>query len=60
MAKDPDQAGIVNAQQPLEHCFRHAVKPAVILFAICFVFSILYQLLVLRRDTAGGSTRMAG
>ena len=37
----------------------YATAVAVILFAICFVFSILYQFFVLRRDVAGGSTRMA-
>ena len=37
-----------------------ATSVAVILFAICFVFSLLYQIFVLRRDVAGGSTRMAG
>ena len=38
----------------------YATSVAVILFAVCFVFSILYQFFVLRRDIAGGSTRMAG
>ena len=38
----------------------YATAVAVILFAICFVFSILYQFFVLRRDIAGGTTRMAG
>jgi raffinose/stachyose/melibiose transport system permease protein len=37
-----------------------ATSVAVILFAICFVVSILYQIFVLRRDVAGGTTRMAG
>jgi raffinose/stachyose/melibiose transport system permease protein len=33
---------------------------AVILFAICFVFALLYQRFALRRDTAGAVTRMVG
>jgi ABC-type sugar transport system permease subunit len=37
-----------------------AMSVAVILFAICFVFSILYQIFVLRRDTVGGTARAAG
>jgi raffinose/stachyose/melibiose transport system permease protein len=37
-----------------------ATSVAVILFFICFVVSILYQLFVLRRDVAGGTARMAG
>jgi raffinose/stachyose/melibiose transport system permease protein len=38
----------------------YATAVAVILFGICFVFSLLYQVLVLRRDVAGGTARMAG
>jgi raffinose/stachyose/melibiose transport system permease protein len=38
----------------------YAISVAVILFLICFVFSTLYQIFVLRRDTAGGASRMAG
>jgi raffinose/stachyose/melibiose transport system permease protein len=38
----------------------YATSVAVILFFICFVFSTLYQIFVLRRDVAGGMTRMAG
>ena len=37
-----------------------ATSVAVILFGVCFVFSILYQVFVLRRDVRGGATRMAG
>lgn len=37
-----------------------AMSVAVILFLICFVISTLYQIFVLRRDTAGASVRMAG
>ncbi len=35
----------------------YATAVAVILFFICFVFSILYQIFVLRRDIAGGTTQ---
>jgi raffinose/stachyose/melibiose transport system permease protein len=38
----------------------YATSVAVILFGICFVVSILYQLFVLRRDVVGGTARMAG
>jgi raffinose/stachyose/melibiose transport system permease protein len=38
----------------------YALSVAVILFLICFVVSTLYQVFVLRRDVAGGTTRMAG
>jgi raffinose/stachyose/melibiose transport system permease protein len=38
----------------------YATSVAVILFGICFVFSILYQIFVLRRDTSGRTSRMAG
>jgi raffinose/stachyose/melibiose transport system permease protein len=37
-----------------------ATSVAVILFCICFVVSILYQILVLRRDAVTGTARMAG
>jgi raffinose/stachyose/melibiose transport system permease protein len=37
-----------------------AMSVAVILFLICFAFSILYQIFVLRRDTVGGTARMVG
>jgi raffinose/stachyose/melibiose transport system permease protein len=37
-----------------------ATSVAVILFFICFVFSVLYQIFVLRRDVGGGTSRMAG
>ena len=36
----------------------YATSVAVILFAVCFVFSILYQVFVLRRDVAPAPTRM--
>ncbi|MGZ4372921.1 MAG: carbohydrate ABC transporter permease [Gaiellaceae bacterium] len=38
----------------------YATAVAAILFSLCFVISILYQVFVLRRDTAGGTARMAG
>jgi raffinose/stachyose/melibiose transport system permease protein len=38
----------------------YATTVAVILFGICFVFSILYQIFVLRRDVSGATSRMAG
>jgi raffinose/stachyose/melibiose transport system permease protein len=38
----------------------YATSVAVILFGICFVVSLLYQLLVLRRDVIGGAARMVG
>jgi raffinose/stachyose/melibiose transport system permease protein len=38
----------------------YALSVAMILFGICFVFSILYQIFVLRRDFAGATSRMAG
>lgn len=38
----------------------YATAVAVILFGICFVVSILYQFLVLRRDYRVGTSRMAG
>ena len=37
-----------------------ALSVAMILFAICFAFSILYQIFVLRRDAVTGSARMVG
>jgi len=38
----------------------YATAVAVILFGICFVFSLLYQVFVLRRDYSGPTSRMAG
>jgi len=38
----------------------YATAVATILFGICFVLSMLYQVFVLRRDTATGTARMAG
>jgi raffinose/stachyose/melibiose transport system permease protein len=49
----------------IDHGFRRyqfgfASAVAVILFAISFVFAVLYQRFVLRRDTEGALTRMVG
>jgi raffinose/stachyose/melibiose transport system permease protein len=38
----------------------YATSVAVILFGMCFVVSLLYQFLVLRRDFSGATARMAG
>ena len=40
------------------YAFGFGSAVAVILFLICAVFALLYQRFVLRRDTAGGTTRM--
>jgi raffinose/stachyose/melibiose transport system permease protein len=40
--------------------FGYGSAVAVILFAICFAFALLYQRYALRRDTAGAVTRIAG
>ena len=40
--------------------FGYGSAVAVILFMICFVFALLYQRFVLRRDTEGAMTRMVG
>jgi raffinose/stachyose/melibiose transport system permease protein len=40
--------------------FGYGSAIAVILFIISFVISLLYQQFVLRRDTQGALTRMAG
>jgi raffinose/stachyose/melibiose transport system permease protein len=37
----------------------YATAVATILFGLCFVVSMLYQVFVLRRDTVGGTARMA-
>jgi raffinose/stachyose/melibiose transport system permease protein len=39
--------------------FGYGSAVAVILFAVCFVFALLYQRFALRRDTAGALTRIA-
>lgn len=40
--------------------FGYGTAIAVIMFAFCFVFSLLYQRFALRRDTAGALTRAVG
>jgi raffinose/stachyose/melibiose transport system permease protein len=40
--------------------FGYGSAVAVVLFAICFAFALLYQRFALRRDTAGAVTRMVG
>jgi raffinose/stachyose/melibiose transport system permease protein len=40
--------------------FGYGSAVAVILFIIAFVFALLYQRFVLRRDTEGAMTRMVG
>jgi raffinose/stachyose/melibiose transport system permease protein len=40
--------------------FGYGSAVAVILFAICFAFALVYQRFVLRRDTEGALTRMVG
>jgi raffinose/stachyose/melibiose transport system permease protein len=49
----------------IDHGFRryelgYGSAVAVILFVIAFIFSLAYQRYVLRRDTEGALTRMAG
>ena len=40
--------------------FGYGTAIAVIMFAFCFIFSLLYQRFALRRDTAGALTRAVG
>jgi raffinose/stachyose/melibiose transport system permease protein len=40
--------------------FGFAAAIAVILFAFCFVFALIYQRFALRRDTRGALTRAVG
>ena len=40
--------------------FGYGSAVAVILFIICFVFALIYQRFVLRRDTEGALTRIGG
>ena len=61
----PAGASTTMATYMVDHGFRsyqigYGSAVAVILFGVCFVFSILYQLFVLRRDVAGALTGMAG
>jgi raffinose/stachyose/melibiose transport system permease protein len=61
----PADASNTMATYMVDHGFRryefgYGSAVAVILFAISFVLSLGYQRFVLRRDTQGGVTRMAG
>ena len=61
----PADASNTMATYMIDHGFRryefgYGSAIAVILFAIAFVVSLAYQRFVLRRDTRGGLTRMAG
>jgi len=40
--------------------FGYGSAVAVIMFAICFIFALVYQRFVLRRDTRGALTRVVG
>jgi raffinose/stachyose/melibiose transport system permease protein len=61
----PANASTTMATYLIDHGFKryefgYGSAVAVILFAICFVFALLYQRFALRRDTAGAMTRSAG
>jgi len=61
----PANASSTMATYLIDHGFRryefgYGSAVAVIMFAICFAFALLYQRYALRRDTAGAVTRMAG
>ncbi len=61
----PANASSTMATYLIDHGFRryefgYGSAVAVILFAICFAFALLYQRYALRRDTAGAVTRIAG
>ncbi|MFD8497177.1 carbohydrate ABC transporter permease [Amycolatopsis sp. NPDC059657] len=61
----PANASATMATYLVDHGFKRyefgfGSAVAVILFAICFVFALLYQRFALRRDTEGALTRMAG
>jgi raffinose/stachyose/melibiose transport system permease protein len=60
----PANASTTMATYLIDHGFKryefgYGSATAVILFAICFVFALLYQRFALRRDTEGALTRMA-
>jgi raffinose/stachyose/melibiose transport system permease protein len=40
--------------------FSYGTAIAIIMFIICFAFSLIYQRYALRRDTAGALTRAVG
>ncbi len=61
----PANASSTMATYIIEHGFRRSQfgygnAVAMILFIISFVVALLYQRFVLRRDTEGAMTRMAG
>lgn len=61
----PANASSTMATYLIDHGFRryefgYGSAVAVILFIICFVFALVYQRFVLRRDTEGALTRMVG
>lgn len=61
----PANASSTMATYLIDHGFRryefgYGSAVAVVLFMICFAFSLAYQRYALRRDTAGAMTRMAG
>jgi raffinose/stachyose/melibiose transport system permease protein len=61
----PANASTTMASYLIDHGFKrsefgYGSAVAVILFAICFVFALLYQRFALRRDTAGALTRPVG
>jgi raffinose/stachyose/melibiose transport system permease protein len=49
---------VQNGFQSSEFGYGSAV--AVIIFVVCFVFAVMYQRFVLRRDTHGALTRAVG
>jgi raffinose/stachyose/melibiose transport system permease protein len=61
----PANASTTMASYLIDHGFKrsefgYGSAVAVLLFAICFVFALLYQRFALRRDTAGALTRPVG
>ena len=61
----PANASNTMATYLLDHGFKryefgYGSAVSVILFVVCFVFALIYQRFVLRRDTAGALTRMGG
>jgi raffinose/stachyose/melibiose transport system permease protein len=61
----PANASTTMATYLIDHGFKryqfgYGSAVAVILFAICFAFALLYQRFALRRDTEGALTRLAG
>jgi raffinose/stachyose/melibiose transport system permease protein len=61
----PANASATMATYLIEHGFQryqfgYGSAVAVVLFAVCFVFALLYQRFALRRDTEGALTRLVG